>query len=65
MMTHTASTVPGSATGTGTWTGTIGDTPASGTLTLTFNQSTVQITERIALTARNCFGVFTASLTRR
>jgi len=45
--------------------GVIGDTPASGALTLTFNQSAVQIVERIVLTTRNCFGMFTASLTRR
>ena len=57
-------TVPGSGTVTGTWTGNIGEIPASGELTLTFNESTVQITERITLDTVNCFGEFTASLTR-
>jgi hypothetical protein len=57
-------TVPGSGAVTGIWKGNIGDTPSSGELALTFNQSTVQITERIVLETRNCFGEFTASLTR-
>lgn len=58
-------TTPGGVTGRGTWMGAIGDTPASGQLTLTFTQSTVQIMEQITLAARNCFAVFTCTLTRR